>query len=161
MKTVHFVLVLLLTCLLTNTISSAQQKAGQPNSPPEQATPAPVLDDDPVSVLVPKKSRDEHDQNRLTAGTLFAHGRLLFQQKKLPEALARYERAWQYDATSNTILTEIVPLALRLKRNDEAVRYAILAAENDHSDVERMRRIASLLRQQRQFPRALKIYLYI
>ena len=158
MKTVRFVLVLLLTSLLPHTISLAQQKSGQPSSQPDKATPAPLLDDDPVSVLVPKKPRDEHDQNRLTAATMFAHGRLLFQQKKLPQALARYERAWQYDATSNTILTEIVPLALKLKRNDEAVRYAILAAENDHSDVERMRRIASLLRQQRQFPRALKIY---
>ncbi|HIN95692.1 MAG TPA: tetratricopeptide repeat protein, partial [Planctomycetes bacterium] len=154
-------IVFLLACLLTTRATIAQQEtdnSGSSQSPQESATSDPLQDEDPTSVLVPKRIRTDRDHDRLMAATLFAHGRLLYQQKKLPQALASYQRAWRYNTAETTILTDIVSLALRLKRNDEAVRYAVISAERNHSDVERMRRIAALLRQQRQFPRALKIY---
>jgi len=157
----HLQMALILVCVLTVRGASATQATDEPASqqaPQEPATAAPLQDEDPVSPLVPKQPRDDRDQDRLTAAALFAHGRLLFRQQKFADALKRYERAWRYAPGGTPILTDIVPLALRLKRNDEAVRYAIIAAENDHSDIERLRRIASLLRQQRQFPRALKLY---
>jgi len=153
----HLQMAFLLTCLLAiGTASTAQETDGSNSL--EQADKTPLQDQDPAPPLVPKEPRSDRDQDRITAATLFAHGRLLFRQQKFAEALARYERAWRYDPAGTPILADIVPLALRLKRNDEAVRYAIIAAENDHSDLERLRRIASLLRQQRQFPRALKLY---
>ena len=161
MKIGHLQMALVLICVLTVSRAGATEgtdKSDSQQTAQEPASAAPLQDEDPATPLVPKQPRNDRDQDRLTAATLFAHGRLLFRQQKFVQALARYERAWRYDPAGTPILTEIVPLALRLKRNDEAVRYAIIAAENDHSDIERLRRIASLLRQQRQFPRALKIY---
>lgn len=157
MKIGHLQMAFLFTCLLVICVASTAQETDKSNSQ-EQADRTPLQDQDPAPPLVPKEPRSDRDQDRLTAATLFAHGRLLFRQQKFAEALARYERAWRYDPAGTPILADIVPLALRLKRNDEAVRYAIIAAENDHSDIERLRRIASLLRQQREFPRALKLY---
>ncbi|MFP6620912.1 MAG: tetratricopeptide repeat protein [Pirellulaceae bacterium] len=153
-------IVLLLTgCLVTRvTIAQQEAKPNRPENAAQQPVAAPVQDEDPVTVFVPKTPRDDRDRDKITAASLFAHGRLLFQQQKFAQALSRYQRAWHYDPSGVSILREIIPLSLRLKRNDEAVRYAVIAAEKDPSDVARMRRIASVLRQQRQFPRALKLY---
>ena len=153
-------IVLLLTgCLVTSvTIAQQEAKPNRPENAAQQPVAGPVQDEDPVTVFVPKAPRDDRDRDQITAASLFAHGRLLFQQQKFAQALSRYQRAWRYDPSGVSILREIVPLSLRLKRNDEAVRYAVIAAEKDPSDVARMRRIASVLRQQRQFPRALKLY---
>ncbi|MCP3694880.1 MAG: tetratricopeptide repeat protein [Planctomycetaceae bacterium] len=148
-------IVLLLTGCLVARVTIAQQEA-QPKT--QQSVATPVQDEDPVTVFVPKSPRGDRDRDQITAASLFAHGRLLFQQQKFAQALSRYQRAWRYDPSGVSILKEIVPLSLRLKHNDEAVRYAVIAAEKDPTDLERMRRIASVLRQQRQFPRALKLY---
>ena len=45
------------------------------------------------------------------------------------EALRLYQRAFRYDPEAVSIARAIIPLAIRLKRHAEAVRYALLAAE--------------------------------
>lgn len=146
-------------CLVARaTFAQQEAKPNRPKNGTQQPVASPVQDEDPATVFIPKSPRDDRDRDQLTAASLFAHGRLLFQQQKFVQALSRYQRAWRYDPSGVSILREIVPLSLRLKHNDEAVRYAVIAAEKDPTDLERMRRIASVLRQQRQFPRALKLY---
>jgi len=154
----HIVL-LVAGCLVPRiTIAQQETQTKPPKAGTQQSIATPVQDEDPVTAFVPKSPRDDRDRDQITAASLFAHGRLLFQQQKFAQALSRYQRAWRYDPSGVSILKEIVPLSLRLKHNDEAVRYAVIAAEKDPTDLERMRRIASVLRQQRQFPRALKLY---
>src|SRR5688500_20332289 len=87
--------------------------------------------EDPPTILVPARERGEVEQDRLAAASMFAHGRLLYQREKYAEALRRYERAYRYDPEAVAILHEIVSLAFELERNEEAARYAVLAAEKD------------------------------
>lgn len=95
-------------------------------SPPAEKREPLVLEETPEKLDAP---RTEAQQDRLHAATLFAQGRILNQRGKHAEALAKFERAWRYDQDSKTVLEELVPLAVRLNRLDEAARYAIIAIE--------------------------------
>ena len=77
-------IVLLLTgCLVTRvTIAQQETKPNRPENGAQQPVAAPVQDEDPVTVFVPKAPRDDRDRDQITAASLFAHGRLLFQQQK-------------------------------------------------------------------------------
>jgi tetratricopeptide (TPR) repeat protein len=118
----------------------------------------PALLDDPLVPLTPKRPRSEAEQDRIHALALYAHGRVLLQREDFAAALRRYERAWRYDPDTVSILTEIVPLAFKLGHNEEAARYAVIAAESDPEDPEFLERLGRHLAEQREWIRALKFY---
>ena len=105
-------IVLLLAGCLVARVTIAQQEAQTkpPKTGTQQPVATPVQDEDPVTAFVPKSPRDDRDRDQITAASLFAHGRLLFQQQKFAQALSRYQRAWRYDPSGVSILKEIVPL---------------------------------------------------
>jgi len=124
--------------------------------PPGEAT-SPDLEDK-VQPFQPRRPRTPADLDRLEATSLFAYGRLLFQQKKYDAALWNFQHAWQRDPTNPTLSLEVVSLALRLKRDDTAARYAALVDEFPSSQLSQLPRIAILLTRQRDFEAAARVY---
>ena len=110
------------------------------------------------SPFVPKQPVTEAEQDRAAATAHYVQARLLRHSDKDAEALQHYQRAWRYDPTQTSILSDIVPLAFQLQRGEEAARYAVIAAELDPKDAILLRRLAAYLAQQRQWERALKLY---
>lgn len=114
--------------------------------------------EEPPALLNTQGDRSEIEQDRLTASSMFTHGRLLYQREKFAEALRRYQRAYRYDPEAVVILGEIVSLAFEVEHNEEAARYAVLAAEKDPRDALLLRRLAMHLTEQEDYARALKLY---
>ena len=119
---------------------------------------ATLVDETLPDVLVPRQPRDEAVEDRMHASALFAEGRLLFRREQFEPALARYERAYRYANGSTTILDEIVPLAYRLGRLDEAVRYAQHVSAQSAIDPFVLRRLALYLTEQEEYAQALRLY---
>ena len=86
--------------------------------------------------------RKPSDEDRVRSLALFGKGRLLFQQEKYAEALACYQRAWQWNQESGALLWEIVPLSFHLKRSESAIEYALLANEIAPRDPGLMHQVA-------------------
>lgn len=111
-----------------------------------------------VLPFTPRSPRSDVELDRVKASALFAHGRMLYQRKELAGALRRYQRAWQYDPTVASIPAEVVKLALELKREDEAVRFAALAPGFPASQISSFPRIATLLTSNGEFSAAGRLY---
>jgi tetratricopeptide (TPR) repeat protein len=124
----------------------------------EPTAPGFAQDADDPPVILPVTKRGEVEQDKLTAASMFTHGRLLYQREKFSEALRRYERAYRYDPEAVAILGEIVSLAFEVEHNEEAARYAVLAAEKDPKDALLLRRLAMHLTEQEEYARAAKLY---
>jgi tetratricopeptide (TPR) repeat protein len=118
----------------------------------------PVDLDDIPAPLKQNEPRNEAEQDRLDAVSMFAAGRMLEQRQELPQALSRYQRAFRLDPTAEPVLREIVPLAFNLGREEEAVRYATKLAQLDASDPMLLRRLGIVLTEQRQHQDALALY---
>jgi tetratricopeptide (TPR) repeat protein len=146
MSTCRFVFVAA-ACLLTAGAFAADPTA-----------PGFAQDADDPPVVLPAAKRSEVEQDKLTAASMFTHGRLLYQREKFSEALRRYERAYRYDPEAVAILGEIVSLAFEVEHNEEAARYAVIAAEKDPKDALLLRRLAMHLTEQEDYARALKLY---
>ena len=114
--------------------------------------------EEPSEPLTPVKPRSAEEQNQLDALALFAAGRMKEQQQDFPGALKLYQRALREDPTALPILELIVPLAFTLNRQDEAVRYALMAMELDSSNAILLRRLAMELTDQDDYAGALKLY---
>ena len=114
--------------------------------------------EDAPDPLTPKRPRSDVDQDRVTAAALFTHGRMLLQRQEFAPALRKFQRAWRCDPDSVTILEEIVPVAFELKRNDEAARYAVLAAERAPRDAALLVQLAGYVSEQKDEPRALALF---
>ncbi|MCA9150726.1 MAG: hypothetical protein KDA92_15545, partial [Planctomycetales bacterium] len=113
---------------------------------------------DDATPLEALRSRSEADEDHLHASSLFAEGRVLLRRDQLPEALAKYERAYRYSNRSQTILAEIVPLAFRLGRFDEACRYALHLTPQTQLDPFVLRRLAMHLTERESYNDALRLY---
>jgi len=156
--------------LLAVAIARAAPQAETPKPAPQAETPkpaphpaapklAPALElEDALAPFTPIKARTAADEDRLQAIALFAAGRMAEQKQDYAKALRLYQRARRYDPPALPILREIVPLAFNLNRNAEAVRYALLAAEAEPTDLVLLRRLALYSSQSGDFPRAIKLY---
>ncbi len=100
----------------------------------------------------------ESHEDRLHAATLFAQGRLQARRRNFNEALRFYQRAWRYDRSVLSISNELIPLAMGLKRNSEASRYAILAVQDDAQNSESLMRMAIVLTRNSQYAHAIDAY---
>lgn len=117
-----------------------------------------LLFDDRPEPFIPAHPRTDSELERLQAVSLFAAARMKEQHEDFSGALKLYQRALRHHPTSLPILDQIVELALRLGREAEAIRYAMLAAELDPSDANRLRTLAKELGRQGEYERALKFY---
>ncbi|HVU90435.1 MAG TPA: tetratricopeptide repeat protein [Pirellulales bacterium] len=114
--------------------------------------------DDAATPIEEASPRTPQAQTHLDALSLFAAGRIEEQKEHLAEALRLYQRALRCDPEALPIIREIVPLAFNLERPNEAVRYALKAAEIDPSDPLLLRQLGLHLAEAGRFQQALKLY---
>lgn len=108
------------------------------------ATVSSPLDDSPEP-LVPERPKTEVDSDRVEAMSLFTAGRSHEQREEFAEALRCYQRALRRDPTSSAIIGSIITVAVQLNRHDEAIRYAVKAAELKDADRSLLRRLGTYL----------------
>ena len=125
-----------------------------PAGPPRR----PMLLEDVPAPLVPKQPRTEADRDRLEALALFAAGRIRQRRMDQAGALRLYQRAFRYDPQALTVGRAIVPLAFRLNRHDEAVRYALKVVELEDAGPLLLRSLAKHLVKAGDLERAVTLY---
>jgi tetratricopeptide (TPR) repeat protein len=111
-----------------------------------------------VAPLTPRIDRTEEDRAEVAAAALYAHGRLLLRRGDHAAALRRYQRAWRYDPQAVSLLPQIVFLAHRLGRSDEAARYAFLAAERTELSSALLRQLALQLSRRQDWEGAIRLF---
>ncbi|MBM4093757.1 MAG: hypothetical protein FJ276_30770, partial [Planctomycetes bacterium] len=115
--------------------------------------------EDPPKITTVQDNLSESEDDHVEAAALFAHGRVLLQRRELADALRRFQRAWRFDQDLVSIMTEIVPLTVALKREDEATRYALIAAKQQEVPEDILLKLAALLAERDQVDLALSLYL--
>ncbi len=145
-------------CLLFSAVAlvACQKSNAAPHLLLAAAVP-PALDDAPQP-FVPAHRESEADRDRVEALSLFATGRTHEQRKEYADALRCYQRALRLDPGSPALISAIVPLALRLKRYDEAVRYVLLPGKPSGVDPLQLRQLGVYLTRQSEFARAAAVY---
>lgn len=108
--------------------------------------------------FVPKNPPTEADRYRQEALSHYAAGLMYDQQGDRDEALRQYQRALRYDPASAAVLQKIVEAAWALERHQEAIRYALKAAEVAPSNPELLERLAAFLIQENDLKRAVELY---
>jgi tetratricopeptide (TPR) repeat protein len=140
-----------LTALLTLQASAGQQ---QNEKQPGQL----ILDDAPLP-LPSNHSADQSERDKVEALVLFSSARALELREKYEDALRLYQRAFRYDPKSVDIARAIVPLAIHLKQESVAVRYALKSVDLDEDlDPVLLRRLAIRLEDEGDWPKALKLF---
>lgn len=108
--------------------------------------------------FVPKNPPTEAERYRQEALSHYAAGLMYDQQGDREEALRQYQRALRYDPTSSAVLQKVVEAAWALERHQEAIRYALKAAEVAPSNPELLERLAAFLIQENDMERAVELY---
>tara|TARA_B100000945_G_scaffold319884_1_gene328248 strand:- start:93 stop:2321 length:2229 start_codon:yes stop_codon:yes gene_type:complete len=100
----------------------------------------------------------ESQTDKLYATTLFGQARLEQRRRQFANALQLYQRAWRYDRSVVSISNELIPLAMGLKRSEEAARYASLAITEKTLDSQTLMRMAVVLTRNGSYERAVQAY---
>jgi tetratricopeptide (TPR) repeat protein len=119
---------------------------------------APLVLEDPLQPLSPDRPRTEADRDRLEALALFATGRMHERQQEYAQALRLYQRAFRSDPESLTVVRAVISLAVRMKRDAQAVRYVLKAVEIEEPDPQRLQRLGAYLFQAGNLRGAVKLY---
>ncbi len=119
------------------------------------AVEATSLDDHPAPLAHP---RSEQAADRLSALALYSAARLKEQKGEPAAALRQYERALRYGAEFGAVWPVVVGLAFDLERPDEAIRYALLAAERGPVEPALLRQLAVYLAQTGDRDTAIRYY---
>lgn len=118
----------------------------------------PLILEDVPEPLTAQKPRTESDRDHLEAIALFSAGRMHERREEYVEALHCYERAMRYDPEASSIVQAIIPVAVRLKRYSEAIRYALKAVELQDADPLLLRRLGVSLTEEGDWARAVTLY---
>ena len=113
--------------------------------PPNVSSPGPLILDDAPTLLVPQQPRTDADRDRIEALSLFAAGRMHEGREEYADALRCYQRSLRCDPQASVVARAIIPVAMRLKRSAEAVRYALKAAKLNEADPLLLRRLGIYL----------------
>jgi tetratricopeptide (TPR) repeat protein len=124
----------------------------------EHRSPGVLALEEKPQLLKPIKPRSDAEQDRLEALSLFSAARLLEEQERFAEALQLYQRALRYDPTAVTVARAIVPLAVRLDRHGEAVRYALKVVQMVDTDPMVLRRLGVYLTERGEWDQAVAMY---
>ncbi len=130
---------------------------GQPADPAKRRVDRTETEDRP-EVFRPRQRRTEADEDLLTSAAHFAQARMYLHRQNEALALRHFQRAWRFNQERVLLLDQIVALASKLRRNEEAARYAVLSAERRPRDARLLIQLGGLLSQQNQPGRALRMY---
>ncbi len=114
-------------------------------SPAAPSIPDSLILDDAPELLKPRAPVSASHRDHLQAVALYSAGRMHERREEYKDALRCYERALRCDPESSTILQSIIPIAVRLKRYPEAVRYTLKAAAQEEADPMLLRRLGVYL----------------
>ncbi len=123
-----------------------------------RSAPGPLILETKPEPFVPPPRRSEADRDRLEAMSLFSTGRILEHRQQYADALRHYQRALRCDPQGASIARAIVPLAVRLGRHAEAVRYALKLVELDTPDSLLLQRLGVYLTETGDYARAVLFY---
>lgn len=137
--------------------NAAPSKTAAAAAPPVESEKQPLELDNAPEPFVPERAAGAGDRERIEAVSLFAAGRMKEQQEDFVGALRLYERALRHDPNSLAVLEQIVAIAMKLDRQDEALRYAMRAVELDPSDARRLQQMAAWRSARQEFDQALKL----
>jgi len=150
-------------CVAVATVSTQQTRGGQLQTETaaeeKEFRPGPLILDDAPLPLSAKAALDEADRDKVEALALFSAARALELRQRYGEALQTYQRALRFDPQSADITRAIVPLAIHLKRESVAVRYALLSVELEEDlDPILLRHLGVRLEEEGDWPKALKLF---
>lgn len=146
----------ILSCLPLAAVSVWSHAATAIASEPSVRPPTILID--PLETFVPARRRDWADEARLVAEANFAEAQLLLRRGKRHAALDKLERAARYDPASRTISRQLIALASRLERRDEATRYAVFSTDHLPVNADRLTRLAALLVNRGDTERAIGLF---
>ncbi len=142
-------------------VAQTPEKAVDAPNPPriDAASKAAQLQDldDPLAPFKPKKPRTEADQKRLDALSWYLTGRIKASRNDFKGAYEAYKKAVELNPSATKVYRELVPLAFRLNRRDDAVKFAFKAVELDPEDYQLLRRLGIFLAAQRRIPKAIEL----
>lgn len=142
-------------------VQGSSDSANVPDQPPppveteEPAAIAPLFEE--LTPFKPAVPRTLADQEKIEAYSYFAVGRLLQRRRDLQGAMEAYQKALEHDPEAAAICRELISIAFALDRTDEAVEYALKAAELDPSDRLLLRRWGLRLESRGDRPGALRL----
>ena len=116
-----------------------------------------IVLDDVVEPALTSKPRDAVD-DRVQAAAFYSAARLSLQNDESARALRLLERSHRCDPSSRFILRQIVTLAFQLGRQDEAIRYAYVSAEDEADDAGLLVRLGAFAAQNRDNLRAIRLF---
>ncbi len=136
-------------------VSQANQDGAEQGA---RSSGEPTVTEDAPQLLQPRRARSESEDDLLTSAAHFAQARLYLQRQNDPMALRHFQRAWRFNQQRVALLDQVVALASKLGRNEEAARYAILSAERRPRNPQLLLQLGALLAQQNETSRALSMY---
>ncbi|MCA8986734.1 MAG: tetratricopeptide repeat protein [Planctomycetaceae bacterium] len=92
--------------------------------------------DDKPEFKLPLSATDEQVEKRREAAAWYMTARAYEYQNKFSEAYEAYEKAIKIDDTAIPLYRSIIPLAFRLEKTEDAIRYAQKAVELDPDNFE-------------------------
>ena len=154
--------------LLLVTANWTAVAGGFPPPPPPGARPAEASKgvvlksrrqpaDDELRSLDSKRTREQASQDRIKARAWYMTGRYRAAKGDLKGALAAFEQAVENGSTSVRIFREMLQLALRLNRVDDAVRFAEKAIELNPEDYQLLRFLSRQMIRQRKLAEAIRL----
>jgi tetratricopeptide (TPR) repeat protein len=139
-------------CFALAAIAFADEPAAVKTAAPKKPAAAPATPakpgslrfqdlDDVVEPLDPVAPRTAAEQARINGRAWYATGRILEESDDNQGALAAYKKALSYDPNAVTVYRALVPLAIALGLNDDAIKWAMKAVEIDPGDYELLRKL--------------------
>jgi len=125
---------------------------------PVAPAPGPLIIEDVPQPLGSPQPQTEDQRDHREAVAMFAAGRMHERREEDVDALRCYQRALRYDPQSPTVARAIIPVAVRLKRYGEAVRYVLKAVELGDADPLLLRRLGVYLSEENDWSRAVALY---
>ncbi len=133
--------------------------------PPEQVASAsdpagPLILDDVPQPLRPVRPRTPEERDRVDAIAMFAAGLTLERKERYAEALQNYQRALRLDPQAGEVARAILPVAVVLKRQAVANRYATRMTSEDLQPVHPwlVQELADRLDKQGEWAEAARLY---
>ncbi len=105
----------------------------------------------------PDVARTPADDDRLHAVSLFATGRLHENRDQTHKALRFYQRAARYDPQSDVAWRDAVRLAIGLERQEDALAYLLLGAEQHGVEFALGKQLLAVLLAEQDFDRAERV----
>jgi tetratricopeptide (TPR) repeat protein len=113
--------------------------------------------EDPIQPLEPKEARTTEEAARVDALAWFGAGRVLQHRGNFAGALSAYEKAVERDPKALGVYRELIPLAVELRRIDDAVKWALKATELSPGDQQFLMQAAALLINREDVSGAIKV----